>query len=258
MPMGMVPPAMGMMNPAMAMGVPGGPRMPMPGGIPGGVPGGVPGALPAGVAPGVVPGGVPAGAPGGAPAPPEGEGGADGEKKGGKGKGRKGGGKGKGKGNGKGQWKWVRFRPELTPEEIEERKKANAERHAKRVEAEERKVVTEGLLEGEVVQRAKWHAWLKPKDLSALPEEAMGKVKEMNDEFRSKATEGRTFCGGTEDLVLYLAVADIAEDSLVLRPGLAVKFKVYVDNKGVGACDVISGEPAPEASAEPAAAPAAA
>uniref|UniRef100_A0A7S2LJT7 CCHC-type domain-containing protein n=1 Tax=Zooxanthella nutricula TaxID=1333877 RepID=A0A7S2LJT7_9DINO len=165
-----------------------------------------------------------------------------------------GGGKGKGKGNGKGQWKWVRFRPELTPEEIEERKKASAERHAKRVEEEERKIVTDSHLEGEVLQRAKWHAWIKPKNPSAVPEDVMSKIKEMNDAFRAKVTEGRNFCGGTEDQVVYLAVADIAEDSLVLRPGLAVKFKLYVDNKGVGACDVISGEPEPETPAEPPAA----
>lgn len=154
---------------------------------------------------------------------------------------------GKATGKGKGMWKFVNYqKPKMTDQELEERKQANAEKHEKRIAEEERQVMTEVHVEGEVVQRAKWHAWIKPKDASQLSEEIREKMAEMNSGFRSKVTDGREFCGGVEEDVLYLAVADIAEDKLVLRPGLNVKFKVYVDNKGVGACDVISGEPLPQ------------
>lgn len=151
------------------------------------------------------------------------------------------------KGNGKkGMWKFVSFRPKLTEEEMEERRKANAEKHEKRIEDEERQVLTQDRIKGEVVQRAKWHAWIKPENSSEIPAEAREKLAEMNTAFRAKVTDGRSFCGGVEGDVLYLAVADIAEEKLVLRAGLVVEFKVYVDNKGVGACDVVAHEASSE------------
>lgn len=154
---------------------------------------------------------------------------------------------GKANGKGKGLWKFVNYqRPKLTDQELEERRQANVEKHEKRIAEEERKVLSENHIEGEVIQRAKWHAWIKPKDVSQLSEEVREKMAEMNSAFRAKVTDGRAFCGGVEGDVLYLAVADISEDKLVLRAGLQVKFKVYVDNKGVGACDVILGEPLPQ------------
>mmetsp|Transcript_59307 Transcript_59307/g.125680 ORF Transcript_59307/g.125680 Transcript_59307/m.125680 type:complete len:182 (+) Transcript_59307:67-612(+) len=162
---------------------------------------------------------------------------------GGMGGGGKGKGKGKGKGWGKGKWIYVPYRNKLTPEEIQQRKEAAAKRHVERTETEERKVLTADLIEGEVLQRARRHAWVKPKDPSQIPEECKAKLKEMNDEFRAKVTDGRTFCGGAE--VLYLTVADIAEEKLLLTPGLAIKFKVYMDTKGVGCCEVVSANPAP-------------
>jgi len=230
------------------------PMMGMPGPMPGGMPGGMSMVPPAG-------GPEVAAAAAAAAAQVQQQGGKDGEdkgkgRKGGGGRG-KGGGKGKGWGKGggmKGKWKFVRFRKELTPEEIEERRKANAERHSARIEKEERKVLTEEFIEGEVVQRAKWHAWLKPKDPEQIPVECREALKEMNAAFRAKVTDGRAFCGGIETDVIYLAVADIKEDGLVLRSGLPVKFKVYSDNKGIGACEVVSGEPAPAAPAAPIAA----
>jgi len=148
--------------------------------------------------------------------------------------------KGWGKG---GKWQWVQYRPELTEEEIAERRKLNAERHAERVEKEERKVLDDDiLLEGTIVQRAKWHAWIQPKDPSAIPEDLRQKLSDMNKTFREKATDNRSFCGGLEADVIYLAVADIKEQGLVLRPGLSVKFQLYEDLKGVGACAVVSAE----------------
>mmetsp|Transcript_166251 Transcript_166251/g.528193 ORF Transcript_166251/g.528193 Transcript_166251/m.528193 type:complete len:191 (+) Transcript_166251:2-574(+) len=157
----------------------------------------------------------------------------------------KGGGKGKGwgKGWGKGKWKFVPARKELTPQEIEERRKVKVERHDERTKTEERKVLTEEHIEGEVVQRARWHAWVKPKDPSQIPPECREQLAQMNAEFRAKVTDGRAFCGGVEGDVLYLAVADIAEESVFLNAGLPVKFKVYSDVKGVGACDVVAGTP---------------
>mmetsp|Transcript_15419 Transcript_15419/g.33763 ORF Transcript_15419/g.33763 Transcript_15419/m.33763 type:complete len:184 (+) Transcript_15419:62-613(+) len=163
---------------------------------------------------------------------------------GGMGGGGKGKGKGKGKGWGKGKWIYVPYRNKLTPEEIQQRKEAAAARHTERTQTEERKVLTSERIEGEVLQRARRHAWVKPKDASQIPEECKAKLKEMNDEFRAKVTDGRAFCGGVEGEVLYLTVADITEEKLLLTPGLPIKFKVYMDTKGVGACDVVSAAPA--------------
>merc|ERR1711865_1110342 len=69
-----------------------------------------------------------------------------------------------------------------------------------KVEEEERQKL-EGWYEGEVVQRSKTYAWVRPLDVSQIPEEVLPKLQAMNDGFRKKASEGdrRPFCGGLED-----------------------------------------------------------
>lgn len=133
---------------------------------------------------------------------------------------------------------------ELTPEQIEARKKKHAEREAKRVEEEARVVDGNKFYAGEVVARSKWCAWVKPKDLKAIPAKIQTKLKEMNKELRAKAAEAegkegksKPFLEGKDDLVVYVRISDVAE-GLEMKAGESCQFKLYTDTKGVGGTEV--------------------
>jgi len=129
-------------------------------------------------------------------------------------------------------------RAELSAEEIAQRRQWNAERHAARVVKEERQLISESFFEGVVVQRARWHAWVKPLEPEAIPESVQQPLEEMNNGFRAKATDGKEFCGGISENVIYVAVGDLASPGLILKSGTKVKFKLYTDTRGVGGCEV--------------------
>merc|ERR1712130_999062 len=78
---------------------------------------------------------------------------------------------------------------ELTPEEEEERAQRRAERAAQREAEEDRQLTDDSYHEGEVMQRAKAHAWVKPKTLKDLDEGVRTSLKAMNTDFRNKAKE---------------------------------------------------------------------
>lgn len=162
------------------------------------------------------------------------DGNGNGEETGGRRKGRGGASKRRGGAGGE-----PRERKERTPEELEAFKAKTLERHQQKVEKEGRELASDDTFTGEVVARAKSYAWVKPD--GDLPAEVAAKLSEMNAEFRAKgdAADGKkSFLGGATDDVLYLAFADMAEEGLVLKAGVKVHFKVYTDNKGVGACEV--------------------
>jgi len=109
--------------------------------------------------------------------------------------------------------------------------------------AEEEREVLDGIYEGEVVQRSKTYAWIKPRDPSSLPVGVQSKVQEMCDGFRKRAEEGdRVFCGGIEENVIYVANPDLSVKGAILCVGMQVTFKLYTDNKGVGGYDVVPSE----------------
>ena len=63
----------------------------------------------------------------------------------------------------------------------------------------------------------------------------------MNTEIHADAAErGPLFCGAVTDNVIWVAVADIKEDKLVLELGMKVLFELYQDKCIVGGCEVIS------------------
>merc|ERR1712070_1052117 len=134
---------------------------------------------------------------------------------------------------------------ERTPEEIAAYKEKRAERHATKIEKEMRMLVSDTYYTGEVVSWGKHFCWVLPQS-PPMPASVMPELKKMNDEFRAKAaqsTDGkkaRPFAGGCEGNVVYVATADIEEETLKPREGTAVKFKLYTDAKGVGGCEVIS------------------
>eukprot|EP00913_Durusdinium_trenchii_P006726 g6322.t1 len=112
--------------------------------------------------------------------------------------------------------------------------------------AEEERQLLEGSYEGEVVRRAKTYAWIRP--LSEMPEEVAPKIQEMCDRFRQKAEEmgGKPFCGGDGSarsfVVRYVANPDLSNKGTILSVGMKVSFKLYLDNKGVGAYEVVPSE----------------
>ena len=69
---------------------------------------------------------------------------------------------------------------------------------------------------------ARSHMWIRP--LGPLPSEV--------ETVLSEASEG-----GRR---LYVAMADVMGDGMVLDVGAKVLFKVYKDHTGVGGCEVIS------------------
>ena len=75
---------------------------------------------------------------------------------------------------------------------------------------------------GEVLFVAKSYEYVRP--LGPLPCEV--------ETVLSEASE--------RDRMLYVAMADIEEDCLVLDVGTKVLFKCYKDHKGVGGCEITS------------------
>ena len=75
---------------------------------------------------------------------------------------------------------------------------------------------------GEVLHVARDYMWIRP--LGPLPSEVATEL--------SEAAEG-----GRK---LYVAMADVEEDRMVLFVGTKVVFKVYKDHTGVGGCNVTS------------------
>ena len=70
-----------------------------------------------------------------------------------------------------------------------------------------------------------------------------GDVFRVGQAARASAIRGRggaLFETSEDDRKLYVAMADIEEDGLVLDVGTKVLFKVYKDHTGVGGCEVTS------------------
>merc|ERR1719162_1428330 len=134
---------------------------------------------------------------------------------------------------------------ERTPEEMAAIKEKRAEKHASKIEQEMRMLVNDTYYTGEVVSSGKFFCWVLPQS-PPIPASVMPELKKMNDEFRAKASENtdgkkaRPFAGGCEGNVVYVALADIEEETLKINEGTAVRFKLYTDSKGVGGCEVIS------------------
>ena len=95
-------------------------------------------------------------------------------------------------------------------------------RHMVGLLARDRYIFGDDTHTGEVLYVAKSYMWVRP--LGPLPFEV--------ETVLSEASEF--------DHMLYVAMADIEEDGLVLDVGTKVLFKCYKDHKGVGGCEVTS------------------
>jgi hypothetical protein len=141
---------------------------------------------------------------------------------------------------------------ELSPEEIEKRLEKAEERILAKIAEESREVISSTWHVGEVVTASRFHAWVKPFHPLNIPNVVQAKLQAMNDEFRAKHQEkermgkpgtdnNHPFAnGGITDNVIYLRTHDVSDKGLTLQPGLQVKFLIYTDSKGVGACEVVS------------------
>ena len=110
--------------------------------------------------------------------------------------------------------------------------------------APERSICGDDTHTGEVLHVAKSYAWVKP--LGRVPPEIEAQLSALNAEMRAYAVERKQpFCGGATDAVVFVAVADIKENDLVLEVGKLVLFKFYQDSRSVGGCEVTSASPSP-------------
>jgi len=134
------------------------------------------------------------------------------------------------------QKKQPKEKKDLTPEQIAEKKKKNEEYLAKVLAAENRKIVAQKFIKGEVVMKCGIHAWVKISNPKDVPFEVEQKIKVMNNEMREKAKKGKVI----EDNVIYVRVADIADENVKanFKAGATCQFKLYTDSKGVGGCQV--------------------
>ena len=94
-----------------------------------------------------------------------------------------------------------------------------------KLSAGDRNIIGEDFDTGEVLQVAKSYAWVRP--CGPLPSEVE----------RVFARAVRAF---EDEPKIYVAMADIAEDGLVLAVGTMVLFRPYISCKGVGGCEVIT------------------
>jgi len=130
---------------------------------------------------------------------------------------------------------------ERTPEELEAYRQKMVEKNEAKIVAEGRVLVNNTYHPGEIVQRGGSFVWVKPLNATGIPAKIRSQLQTMNDEFRAKATGKNKFCGGIDENVVYVRLADISDLSAVpLKTGTQVQFKYYTDNKGVGGCEVIA------------------
>jgi len=145
-----------------------------------------------------------------------------------KGKGKdKGKGKGKDKGKGKGKMKG----PAAVDSEFWDVKMAD----------ENRKPLA-GSFTGTVGKYVGRQAWglIIPDDVDSLPAKAKKVLQKSNEEAKAKAEEaGKEF---TTENGIYFRKVDCVDPEMFLERDQVVNFEVYLDNKGLGACSISSGE----------------
>ena len=149
------------------------------------------------------------------------------------------GGKKAGKKGGKGHGKGKKGKKPKTPfaELSDERKEEIRARH-EAVQAEQgREVADDTLYFGEVLQRGKKYGWIKPSAFGKLQSDVQAKGKEMCKAKKKIVRESESDNQVFNQNVLFLHMSDV-EEGVRVGIGDKVKFKVYTDNEGAGACEV--------------------
>jgi hypothetical protein len=106
------------------------------------------------------------------------------------------------------------------------------------IQAEQgREIVGDTFFFGEVLQRGKRYGWIKPSAFGKLPATVQAKVKDMIKEKRKTAKANDSDNPAFNQNVLFLHMSDV-EEAVRVQAGDKVKFKVYTDEQGAGACEV--------------------
>lgn len=167
---------------------------------------------------------------------------------------QKGKGKGKGSSKGGGAWVFVPMAPvkqtffkkkgkgggkakKVPYSELSDDKKEEIRaKHAARAEEEGRETVGNNFHKGTLLKRGRFTGWIKPDTPAKFPPKVKAKLKEMTEAQKARAEE-KGKADKFDEGVIYLRMSDVTE-GVKVEPGMSVKFKIYVDNEGVGACEV--------------------
>merc|ERR1712048_877527 len=140
----------------------------------------------------------------------------------------KGGRKGKGKGK----------KPKTLFADLpEERKEEIRAKHAEKQAELGREEQGDTFYFGELLQRRKSYGWIKPSNFGKLPSEVQTKVKEMVRAKKATVKANDSPNEAFKSNVLFVHMSDV-EEGVKVDAGDRVKFKVYIDNEGVGAYEV--------------------
>jgi len=137
----------------------------------------------------------------------------------------------KGKGKGKDKGKGKRKGPAPFDSEFWEVKKADENRKA-----------LAGTFTGTISKYLGRQGWglILPDDVDSLPGKAKAALEQSNEEARAKAEEKeREF---TSENCIYFRKPDCDPGMFPLQDNMVVNFEVYLDNKGLGACNITSAE----------------
>ena len=111
-----------------------------------------------------------------------------------------------------------------------------------KVRQNQRTIVGKGAHTGEIPRVTKSYACIKLHE--PVPSEIQATLSAWNKELRTtEAERGRKFCDGAAGKIIFMNVADIEDDDLVLEAGMQVFFKLYLDrrsfgNPGFGDCKI--------------------
>mmetsp|Transcript_62636 Transcript_62636/g.109473 ORF Transcript_62636/g.109473 Transcript_62636/m.109473 type:complete len:205 (+) Transcript_62636:30-644(+) len=127
----------------------------------------------------------------------------------------------------------------------EERKAEILAKQAEKAAEEGRKPVGNLLHDGTIVKVFyRGYGWIKPTNMFKLPKLVKDKMKEMTAEKKANAEKNKHE-GSFEEELLYFRKNDVeGYPQIKLQQDMAVKFKVYVDEKGAGAFAVVPPEEA--------------
>merc|ERR1712187_485498 len=105
-----------------------------------------------------------------------------------------------------------------------------------RIAKEGREVVGDDFFKGELIKRNRMCGWIKPHGIGKMPAEVKTKLKQMTKTMKQKAKEKGTQDNFSENAI-YVRMTDVVE-GVKLESGMKLKFKLYTDSEGVGACEV--------------------
>jgi len=118
----------------------------------------------------------------------------------------------------------------------EEKKEAIRAKHEAKAAEEGREVDGSGFHFGTLLTRGRYNGWIKPSKPGKFSADVKEKMEEMN-----KAAKARAVKKGTSDKYnggcVYLRMSDVNE-GVKVEEGMKLKFKIYTDSAGVGACEV--------------------